>query len=146
MKRKPKSADCRGEYNWDTMRRKSLIRRGKGFLLATIMLIEQQYNAKDLPQDGWSNARFGLPEVSFNPLFWKKWSSFKRGGVYKKSKRLPPSGNRGIFLKKHYKNYSTTLGVIFFYAGYLECLITAVEGVWRCSDFISLYSGLHGAV
>ena len=61
--------------------------------------------------------------------FEKNEAHSKGGGVYKKSKRLPPSGNRGIFLKKHYKNYSTTLGVIFFYAGYLECLITAVEGV-----------------
>ena len=67
------------------------------------MLIEQQYNAKDLPQDGWSNARFGLPEVSFNPLFWKNEARSKGGLHPQKPKKLPPTANRGIFLKKHYE-------------------------------------------
>ena len=63
-------------------------------------------------------------------LYFEKNEARSKGGLHpQKLKKLPPSGNRGIFLKKHYKNYSTTLGVIFFYAGYLKCLITAVEGV-----------------
>lgn len=54
----------------------------------------------------------------------------QKGGAYTKNlKDFRLLAIAAFFLKKHYKNYSTTLGVIFFCAGYLECLITAVEGV-----------------
>ena len=52
-----------------------------------------------------------------------------RACIHKNLKNFRLLAIAAFFLKKHYKNYSTTLGVIFFYAGYLECLITAVEGV-----------------
>ena len=40
-------------------------------------------------------------------LYFEKNEAHSKGGdVYKKSKRLPPSGNRGIFLKKHYEKTS----------------------------------------
>ena len=62
--------------------------------------------------------------------FEKNEAHSKGGGAYTKNlKDFRLLAIAAFFLKKHYKNYSTTLGVIFFYAGYLECLITAVEGV-----------------
>ena len=63
-------------------------------------------------------------------LYFEKNEAHSKGGAYTKNlKDFRLLAIAAFFLKKHYKNYSTTMGVIFFYAGYLECLITAVEGV-----------------
>ena len=76
------------------------------------MLIEQQYNAKDLPQDGWSNARFGLPEVSFNPLFWKKTKLIqKEACVYKKPKNFRLLAIAAFFWKSTMKKLALRLKI-----------------------------------
>ena len=61
--------------------------------------------------------------------FEKNEARSNRACIHKNLKNFRLLAIAAFFLKKHYKNYPTTLGVIFFYAGYLECLITAVEGV-----------------